>query len=212
MCLLATIPLVAARYPFAGPLSQNGPTVAIESNAIVASNVRHGGIVHFASVSLSSRDGMLIIDKPAASIADTDNDGLVRFETPVQTRSLWLVVDGSTGGYTVASPRGFLLRLIDFQGNVVHPGVNNALRRILAERNHVDIVLVRPGDGMWTANVKDGNDDDGELNGSLMADLSAFRPLASTTPVPDRIMPGDVIFIVDRNSFEFLVTKHSQGN
>lgn len=202
----------AAKFPpFPGPYSKSGPVVMFESSRVVASNVRPGASVYFASLSVSSREHRVILQRPAAVIPDADGDGVVIFATTIDTRSLWLVVDGKSGGYTVSAPVGFLLRLIEVNGDVVRPGVGSALRRILSERNHVDIFLVRPGSGMWTANVKDGNDEDHDMNGTLIADLSVFRPLASSAPVPERIMPGDVLLIVDRNTFEFYAMKHEQG-
>src|SRR5262249_35502411 len=126
------------------------------------------------------------------------------------TRSVWVVVDGTSGGYTIASP--LLIREMDTPGNA-SPAPNGALRKLTMNRYSTDLFLIRSGSGMWSARLVDGGsgDDDHTVNGHVDADITALTPFGGTqSAVPDKFVKGDILFFVDRSTLEFATA--SQGS
>src|SRR5437763_2577384 len=104
--LLAT---AAARphLPHTRPTSDGGPDLAFSNVAITATKATAGATVYFAGVSLYGGNYTLRTEAPGGT-AVAGNDGTAVFSVPhgIPTRCVWIVVDGATGGYTVAAPHG----------------------------------------------------------------------------------------------------------
>ena len=209
--VLLCITTAASGAPRTFAKRAGGPAVTFTAGAVNATTATPHARVHFAGVVLGGGNYELRVTKPAGS-ALADPEGKVSFAPHggVETRAVWLVVDGTSGGYTVTAPHGMLLREIDeFPGEGVKHNPAGALRRILLGRHNVDVFLVRPGEGTWGGNLRDGgrSDQDGAMNGSIDGDLSALVPLGGSGPTPERIGAGDVLFLVDRNTLEFHVAR-----
>jgi hypothetical protein len=140
-----------------------------------------------------------------------DDEGNAAFAADIDTRSVWLVADGASGGYTVAAPEGMLLREIDFPGRS-DENAGGQVRRILLQRYAMEVFLIRHGEGMWSGYLRDGGqaDTDHEINGTTDVGLSALTSVGRAPADPERLKPGDLLFVVDRNTLEFHVTK--RGN
>lgn len=178
----------------------SAPTVSFDAKGISAT-VTPGATVYFAALSISSHNYFPSIERPAAIIGDSDRDGRVAFETTVQSRSVWIVVDGKSGGYTVASPEG-LLREIEFPGNSARAGTNGVLHRLGIRRPQLAYVVIRPDVGMWGTVAVDGSPSDADHTRDYDAsvDIDKLPPLAGSGPPPDRLAPGDIVFAVDLNT------------
>ena len=215
LCVISALALHASSHiPRRGPQKAGGPDVAISATAITVTHATPGATIYFASVSIFSAGDFLVnVERPGGS-AVADASGNATFTPPkgVRTRSVWLVVDGESGGYTVASPPVMLLREMDLPGNA-SAGANGALRKVTSNRYSTDLFLIRAGSGMWAARIIDGGtgDDDHVTNGRVSTDISVLTPFAGTSAeVPDKFAKGDILFFVDRNTLEFAVA--SQGN
>jgi hypothetical protein len=178
----------------------SAPTVSFDSKHVIAT-VTPGAMAYFAALSISSAHYTTSADQPAAIIAASDKDGHVTFETTVQSRSVWIVVDAKSGGYTVASPEG-LLRDINFPGNSARAGANGVLHRIGIGRPQLAYVIIRPDTGMWGTIAFDGSPSDADRTRDYDAtvDIEKLAPLAKSGPPPDHLAPGDIIFAVDLNT------------
>lgn len=209
--LLATLSAGAATHPpRAFPKRVGGPTVAFTESSVIAQGSTPGATVYFAGVTLGAGDYVIRVE-PSAGSAVADGEGNAAFPADIDTRSIWLVADGTNGGYTVAAPEGMLLREMDFPGRS-DENASGQVRRLLLERFAMDVFLIRPGVGLWSGYLRDGgtSDADHEINGRTDAGLDALRAVGTTPSDPERLKPGDLLFVVDRNSLEFHVTK--RGN
>jgi hypothetical protein len=149
---------------------------------------------------------LITVEKPVGQ-ATVDTTGVARLtlERPVRKRSVWIVVDGTTHGYTVASPPGMLLSEMTLPGNsLVTPTGGLAV-----DRAAVDVFVIRAGGGTWTAYLRDGAaiDTDHATDGVVSADVSALDPDVPGTPPLAALQSGNVLFAVDRNSLQYFATK-----
>ncbi len=208
---MAALPALAASYPpRTFPKRAGGPAVAFTESAVVAHGATPGSTVYFAGVTLGAGDYVIRVERSAGSTV-ADGEGNASFAADIDTRSVWLVADGASGGYTVAAPEGMLLREIDFPGRSDESS-GGQVRRLLLERYAMEVFLIRPGEGMWSGYLRDGApaDADHEINGRTDAGLNALGAVGATPSDPERLKPGDLLFVIDRNSLEFHVTK--RGN
>jgi len=210
------LPLILAALPGEGalyrrsPIRAGGPAVVFEDAAVVASGLAPGATVYFASLSLKGGDYLITVEKPAGQ-ATADAGGVARLALvqPVRTRSVWVVVDGSTNGYTVACPPGMLLSEIAVSGTGPLTGPAGAPTGLAIDRAAVDVFVIRAGGGIWTAYLRDGGSIDGDrtTDGVVSAGVSALDPDSpGAVPLAD-MHTGDVVFAVDRNSLQYFVTK-----
>jgi hypothetical protein len=188
------------------PKRAGGPEVGFEAGAAVATGATPGATVYFASLSLKGGDYVITVEKPAG-VATADVNGVARFTlaAPLRTRSIWIVVDGTTRGYTVACPPGMLLGEMTLPGgSLLAPNGELAV-----DRAAVDVFVIRAGGGIWSAYLRDGAsiDADHATDGVVSAGVSALDPdTPGAAPLAD-IRPGDVLFAVDRNSLQYFASK-----
>ena len=133
-------------------------------------------------------------------ITDSDHDGLVTWiwtrTATVPWNGIWVVTDLSTGEImagsrsTSAIPPSVTLApnvfLRDQEGHFSHV--------ILPVQGLASLQLQRPGVGAWYAYLEEsgGGDLDGSLNGRLVLNVDAFKPVGSSPPAPEGVLPGDV--------------------
>lgn len=208
--VVATWALGAARPPRTFPKRVGGPAVTFTETAVIARGATPGASLYFAGVTLGTGDYVIRVEKSGGT-AIADGDGHAELTASIDTRSVWIVVDAASGGYTVAAPHGMLLREIDFPGRSDEDSSGH-VRSLVFERYAVDAFLIRPGVGTWTGYLRDGGpgDEDREINGKTDVDLGSLAPVGETQGSADRLKPGDVLFVVDRNTLEFHVLK--RGN
>jgi hypothetical protein len=188
------------------PKRVGGPSVTFDSGTVVAAQATPGSTVYFASLSLKGGDYVITVEKPTGQ-ATADPIGVARFTLaePVRNRSVWVVVDGATHGYTVASPPGMLLSEMTLPGNTLVTATGG----LAVERAAVDVFVIRAGGGIWAAYLRDGAaiDTDHATDGVVSADVSALDPDAPGTAPLAAFQPGDIVFSVDRNSLQYFATK-----
>lgn len=206
--LLLFLAANAVAMPRAFPKKAGGPSVTFETGRVRATGAAPGATIYFASVSLYTADEMLHVVKPCGMVV-ADANGNAELLTEVHTRSVWLVVD-ATKGYTVAAPRGMLLREMDIpKHDEQENDANGELRHLVLRRFSVDVYLIRPGKGLWTAYYRDGGDldEDRDPNGKNKAVFDDLLAVGATTGKAGHFKPHDYLFFVDRNSLEFHVAR-----
>jgi hypothetical protein len=202
---------VAANHlPRIRPITDGGPIVRFEQNAVVISAFARGARIDIVGTSLSDTPFDLRIERVSATLRDEDHTSEMRLSLPggVPKRGVWLVVESSTGGYTIAAPSGFPLRQFDLAPTEL-TSAPGALRQVNIARDHIDVFTVRKGIGVWRADVKDGSasDDDHASNGRVTMSFERMSPLDGAPPASTVLTPGDVVMGVDHNSLEFFVVK-----
>jgi hypothetical protein len=191
--LLLIVPLLSVRTAGA---QGNPPTpappelkLAFEKSAVVASGLPPGGQVVWFGIARE-------LSQHTAKIVRRE------ITTCRSSRSGWPWI--SPAGPRRSPPEGYPLRRIELPGqNVGHGGAKPDW--VEDDRGYVDVMVVRPGQGAWSATVGDGgaNDDDGAYDGRLVAALDRMRGVgASPLSAPEHFSPRDVVVVIDANRME----------
>lgn len=211
---VAALAVAEPRLPKTFATRAGGPSIGIGESSVALTGATAGATLYVANVSLGSGGYQIsVISEAGVVTADANGAAVYTTTRPVERRGVWIAVDGATGGYTVAAPRGSLLREIDFPGNGLEQSGNGAWRRFaLAERYSVEAILIRPSAGMWAGSLRDGGnrDEDDTINGAIDADIATLAPVGNTPVPPERIMPGDLLVLIDRATLEYHVAVHGK--
>src|SRR5205814_1984472 len=116
---------------------------------IVASGITPNGMAVFFGIMRGRTGFKATMIRVERVVADADGDGVVALDLPsrIPYRSVFAVVDYGTGAYRVATPPGFpILPLVDKEPIVAN---NGQLKRIVLNRPAAQMLLVRPGVGVW---------------------------------------------------------------
>jgi hypothetical protein len=142
-------------------------------------------------------------------VVDTDTSGEVEHESDYgnATHSVWIVVDLATGEYGSAVAPGMPVEeLLGPGGNPINLG-QLISGKLIADLIVVDLLIVRPGAGAWSAHIGDGGpgDTDGGRDGVLSIDPIALQSLVDGVEPPTQIQGGDVVALVNTRSFAHTV-------
>jgi hypothetical protein len=140
----------------------------------------------------------------------------VRFEidAAIPQKSVWTVVDVSTGSFSVSAPDGFAPSITSLPSNALGRGTNGVLNRLSKAGDYFDILVVQPGTGAWSVTVGDGgaSDADGSQDGKVSADLGAMTSIGPPVAPPKRFDAGDVLLVIDSKTFEVSTLVISSAN
>jgi hypothetical protein len=137
-------------------------------------------------------------------LADPDGDGTTRYELEARHawKSVWGVVDLTTGDYVVARPERSPGKHVEVKGKGLGQGKNGKLSRLEHEGQWLTLLLVKPDGNLFAAMVVDGGplDQDGENDNVIRVDMEALelaRGKGEKPEKPDHYRAGDVVFVVD---------------
>lgn len=195
--LLVAVFLVASVDSFSAV-----PSAQFLGQSVRISGVTPGGAVAYVSISIEPSDWLNRIVARDGFIADDDRDGVVTIELGARPalRSVWGIVDVSSGASSVAAPEGFTSALMDPRDRMNKArGIVGSLDAVEIERNELEILLVRPGVGAWRLTANDGGaaDADRSANRMVRAALNAMTALGPSGSPPSRVEPGDVAIALD---------------
>jgi hypothetical protein len=186
------------------------PALLYEDQAVVVSGITPGGQAVWFSLSKQIEGYMAHFVTRQDLLADTDGDGVVRFELDrtVPLQSLWVAVDLASGEAAVGTPEGFPLR--DASEAPGHGrGVAGRPDWVETGRELLSFLVVRPGAGAWTLSLGDGgaNDEDHAVDGRLTATLARLRAVGNSPSPPERFQPRDLVFAIDPDRMEILTER-----
>lgn len=209
--------LIRKAWPAAAVLLWGVPAAAepfrltVEKEALVATGTTKQGQVIFFGVAREIDPDDVVNVVPRTEIrTDEDGDGQVRFPLggPVATRSAWAAVDLASGGFDAAAPEDFRLKKVNFRGQGLgrRPDGRDS---VVDARGLAEILVVRPGTGVWALRLGDGGptDEDGAADGRLEAVLDRMEPLAGSPPPPQTFQKDDVVLVLDPNLLEITLVK-----
>ena len=189
LLFLVAVPRAQAQDPIT-------PTLKLEPAVVQVRNLEPGSDVvlfhldHLARGAYSERRRELLV------LHDDDSDGTVELEVPegVPPRSIWLAVERKSGAWSLAAPAGYPLRRMGL------PEVEEGGGAVTLASGRVEVVLVRPGVGVWTGQVADGGegDLDGVADGRVSVEVArlAGEPEEGVA-APEELRPGDVVAVFD---------------
>lgn len=180
--------------------SQSGTLEAtLTDKSLQVQGVTSGGEVAYLGVSHEEvQESWGRLHRYAGVLTDDDANGEVEFapESGISTMSIWVVVDLTSGDVLNVSPDASKRRFPEALELQVSP--DN--RVIAADRFDLELLLHRPGLGVWIGKGVDGGQGDDSLHadGKLRVDLSVFRSLRGGGPAaPPVLRPGDRLLAID---------------
>ena len=201
--ILLAVPAAGWAVPF---------QLRLGTDSLAVTGVSAGAKVAFFGIARDvDPDDVATIRRTAEVVGDDDGDGQVALDLkrPVARRSVWIAVDLASGDSDAAAPEGFRLKKVNFRGRGL--AARSDGRDVIEEdRPLVELLVARPGVGVWTARLGDGgpDDEDGAADGKLAAALDHMEPLAGTrTPAPAQFEKDDVVVLVDPNALEMTLVK-----
>jgi len=185
--------------------------LAVEAENLEATHATARGQVVFFGVAREIDPDDVVNVVPRLEIrTDDDGDGRVDlpFGGPVALRSAWAAVDLASGDFDAATLPGFPLKKVNFRGRGLgkRPDGRDS---VLDERGIAEILVVRPGVGVWSLRLGDGgpDDEDGTANGRLEAALDRMTPLPGSPAPPESFQKDDVVLLIDPNLLEITLVK-----
>ena len=131
---------------------------------------------------------------------------------PVAPASVWIAVDLTNGEFATARPDGTPVELGTFPvGGIGRaPGATGAITDFRAQG---ELLVARPGVGVWTLMLGDGSaeDRDGMADGKFEASLDQLTPLGDAPPPPLDFAVGDTVLLIDPRSLEIIATRIEEG-
>jgi len=223
LILVAIAPTVAAQViPTAGQLQVNGAmTIVFTADTVSCSGLAPGDRMSLAGYMIDRQSSYQTISTPMYSpTADANGTFSAHIAGGINPRSIWLLIDQTSGSYTVAEPEGSVLtgmpdQTITLTGAAVAPSAVATINRA-----HTHLMLISDGrqlledsnrrivkatdatptpNGCYIIDAKDGSasDEDGSINGSVKVTLWGFF---------DSTQNSTCLFVVDDRTLEFSVT------
>jgi hypothetical protein len=151
------------------------------------------------------------VRKNVAVLADDDHDGQVVLTVApaVAWRSAWVVIDVTSGQFTVASPEGYRIRPLEFKRELKRGLKSNAIDEFSTDIGSLDALYFEPGKGAWVGHVDDGGTADGDLkqDGKTTVRLGEMTPLLTLTDRPSEFGAGGILVAIDIYSMQVFASK-----
>jgi hypothetical protein len=170
----------------------------------VAGVTPNGSVAIITAMREPIRNSFIKVTNAQKILTDSAGAGAVDFDLgrPIPLRSIWAVVDISSGLSALATPAGFPLRSFTLPSTLVKNTVTNEEDQIVGNRLLLDILLVRPGKngGAWLQRTADGgeSDEDGKNNGQTLTSMSGFVAVdGGGDRPPKKLKEGDVLLFID---------------
>jgi hypothetical protein len=221
LLLLALAPAMTAQViPTAGQLQANGAiAIVFTANTVSCSGLSPGDKVALVGFMIDRQSSSQTLSTPMFS-QPANASGAFSATIPggVKARSIWLLINQTSGSYTVAEPEGSVLTQIPDGAIALTGGAVASSAAVTISRAHTHAISIsygrqplmdsKPGSvsaaddvpsGFSVIDAKDGSvsDEDGAINGSVHFTLpSFFDPSQSST----------CLFVVDDRTLEFNVT------
>lgn len=195
--------VLGLRYPMqaqTAPVQRTLPSLVITGPTVSVDGATPGGAVLFFAVERVAVPHRISTHHIEEIVVDTSSTGhVVLTKAPAATAAIWCAIDLTTGRSIIGTPSAFEKRTLPAQSYSMKKTPAGVIDRIGVGRSLVEVVLVRPGGGAWTATVGDGtpSDADGVVNGRVECRINQMRPLGTSGPPPDTLLPSDTVLVID---------------
>jgi len=196
-----------------GPAIHADPPMEIEidGEAVVISNVEPGAKVLYFSVLREALGYVPHTERRDLIVVDDDGDGTIRIELgfvpPLKYVGIAIEM-ASSGRFAAVTPAGSSARQVAFPAQSLR-GQGNRLDELDSDGDYVEIALVRPGVGAWSAGASDGGSIDlGDANdGRVLTALADMQPIGDSPPPPDEFEKDDVLIKVSPRQAEYYAVR-----
>ena len=197
------------------PLSAAPFRVTLENRDVVVSGVTAKGEVVLLGVTREiGEDDFPTVKRHLEVLADEDGDGTIRYPVgqAIPLRSLWAVVDLTSGDQDVAAPEKLGVRKVNWRGRGLQKR-HDGRDAVEDQRSLSELLVVRPKVGAWALRVGDGgeSDGDGEIDGRVEGIFDRMQPLAESPPAPSAFERDDVVLALDPAAMEITLVKVPQN-
>jgi hypothetical protein len=196
--------LVSALTLFVLPLraAPASPAIAFESNRVVANGFHAGREVILFGVGTAPGPYFVrLLQYTQTLVADGNGSVSYSIADGVPRRSVWFAVDSQTREYVVAAPAGSAARPLLARPSSL-AGAQGATDVLAIDAETADILMVRPGVGVWTGSC--GKNSKKDVNrgksGAMQLPLDQIGSISKTKGHPDLILPSDLIIVVDQET------------
>jgi hypothetical protein len=216
---IRTIVLIATL--FAGSLTGDlsaatpqPPQVTLTETAVIAANVSKGeSAVLFGAAQEFNGTGVQL-RRWYRVATDDDRDGRVEFDLSIAIpiQSMWFVADSATGAIGSAAPPESRFRQLEFPAAVLRKNKDGDVEQFVSGRGMIDLLVIRPRAGVWSASAADGHDSDadGKHDGRTSIAFSRSHSLVGRVPAPRHLTPRDVVVAVDVRRLQYYLTEVKQ--
>ena len=197
--LAVTLTFAAAAQPKTEPAEPL--SVAISGAQVTVTNATPGGRVVFFGVARFAKNYRVTVRRFDKVVADEDRDGKVVLEIgeSLPWKTIFAAVDFSSGRFGLTTTGDFPLMTIPFEKEIMVAN-NGQLKHVIIEHRYLDLVLVRPGVGIWGQILGDGNkfDEDGTGDGKVVGNVERSIAIGEDkVPAPKKFDKGDVLLLID---------------
>ena len=183
------------------------PAIAFESNRVIANGFHSGReIVLFGVGTAPGPYFLRLLQYTQTLTADANGSVSYQIADGVPQRSVWFAVDSQTRDYAVAAPAGSAARpLLASPAPVA--GSQGATDSLSINAELADVLIVRPGVGVWTGSCGKNSRKDANRgkSGAMYLPLDQIESIAKPKTHPDLILPSDLIIAVDAQTLLYYV-------
>lgn len=180
--------------------SSAAPVVRFEPSHVSATGITPRGRAVVVGVAHEPREFWTNIVHRQFIVTDDAGTGTVRLDlnTEVATDSGWAVVDLTTGEVAIGTPEESPFTVVGFSNGAIRRNEAGEFSQIVGDRDYIDLVLVRPGEGAWLFYGEDGhsNDRDHQRNGRTTVDPELMRPIGDSPAAPKHLRKGDRLVVI----------------
>lgn len=181
------------------------PILTFTERSVVVDGTTPGADVAVLTVWRERFPGWSRTTRFAELLPDPENIGRVELVLgrEIPQDSLWIAADLVTGEFAVATPRSHPFPEMEPAARRLNP----SLEGLEADRETLELMFVRPGEGAWHLTVWDGGtgDEDATPDGRLRAFLPSLEPLGLAPPL-QRPRPGDLVFGIEARRMEWFAS------
>jgi hypothetical protein len=186
------------------------PVLSFDSDSVIVSNVSVAGKVVLFGTSLSTWRNLPLSKAERVVIADDDRDGIIRYKLNYRMplRSIWIAVDFETGGWAIGGPPGYTVDVQPFPESSLHANAAGEIDSLEQERQAMQVVVVRPGEGAWqifAAQSRPANAEEAK-HGKLKVVFEGANVFESSKTLK-QLKKGDVVIGLDTRSMQVFATR-----
>lgn len=188
------------------------PVVTLSGSAVTVTRLVPGSSLALLAVAKESAYYMARVVSRQELLRDEDRDGQVQYVPPsgVAFRSIWIVVDITTGDLSMAWPDGFSPIEMRQGGKGRGKPVEVIANTLDIGRTSATLLVVRPGIGAWASRLREGTEADADKKSDrrIRVDLSKLRPLSEDMgKAPLALDKGDVVAVLDAATLQYWTSR-----